>query len=280
MANQHYGRIGDVWKHLPLAEILRIERPAEYWESHAGSARYPLTHSWQRDYGVFHFLSRAAESQPLNGSRYRDVLAACPGFYPGSAEIAMRVLGPETQFLFCDTDPESVQSLRDSARELGIPRVRCENRDGQVELWNELAHLDGARASRLFVHLDPWNCLTASPENGRTGLDLFRELGRKGAHVLLWFGFDSIEQRDSIVGHFDSTGWVGEIRLDIITGPAPERNPGVFGCGIYCANLSSSAIDSADRLGKELSHIYETASFPWGESGRLGLRSHAVKRAA
>ena len=226
MANRHYGRIGDVWKHLPLAEILRIERPGEYWES-----------------------------PPLIGSRYRSVLAECPGFYPGSAEIAMRVLGRETQFLFCDTDPESVQSLRDSARELGIPRVRCENRDGQVELWNELAHLDAARASRLFAHLDPWSCLTPSPENGRTGLDLFRELGRKGARVL------------------------GEIRLDIITDPAPERNPGVFGCGIYCANLSSAAIDSADRLGKELSHIYETASFPWGESGRLGYRSHVVQRA-
>ena len=62
MANHHYGRIGDIWKHLPLAEILEIEQPAEYWESHGGSARYPLTHSWQRDFGVFYFLSHAAKS--------------------------------------------------------------------------------------------------------------------------------------------------------------------------------------------------------------------------
>jgi hypothetical protein len=27
MANVHYARIGDVWKHLPLAEVLTIERP-------------------------------------------------------------------------------------------------------------------------------------------------------------------------------------------------------------------------------------------------------------
>jgi hypothetical protein len=33
MANTHYGEIGDIWKHLPLAEILAIERPRRYWES-------------------------------------------------------------------------------------------------------------------------------------------------------------------------------------------------------------------------------------------------------
>jgi hypothetical protein len=58
MANVHYARIGDVWKHLPLAEVLTIERPGRYWESHAGSSSYPLTRSPQRDYGVFLFLER------------------------------------------------------------------------------------------------------------------------------------------------------------------------------------------------------------------------------
>jgi 23S rRNA A2030 N6-methylase RlmJ len=111
MANHHYGRIGDIWKHLPLAEILEIEQPAEYWESHGGSARYPLTHSWQRDFGVFYFLAHAAKSEALNASRYRKVLAECGDFYPGSSEIAKRVLGPDTAFLLCDTDPESVRSL-------------------------------------------------------------------------------------------------------------------------------------------------------------------------
>jgi len=37
MANAHYARIGDVWKHLPLVEVLTFERPGRYWESHAGS---------------------------------------------------------------------------------------------------------------------------------------------------------------------------------------------------------------------------------------------------
>jgi hypothetical protein len=62
MANVHYARISDVWKYLPLAEVLTIERPGSYWESHAGSASYPPTRSPERDYGVFLFLERAVRS--------------------------------------------------------------------------------------------------------------------------------------------------------------------------------------------------------------------------
>ncbi|HMD77090.1 MAG TPA: hypothetical protein VKG86_06925 [Terracidiphilus sp.] len=273
MANHHYGRIGDIWKHLALAEILAIEKPAEYWESHAGSARYPLTHSWQRDYGVFYFLSHAAESEALDASHYRKVLADCAGFYPGSSEIAMRVLGSGTAFVLCDTDAESIASLHNSAHELGIPQARCENGDGQDVLWNEIVHLSEARAKRLFVHLDPWSCMAPSERSGRTSLDLFRELSRKGASVVLWVGFDSIAQRNAIVEHFEGGDWFGEIELDLIKNPRPEVNPGVFGCGLYSANLSASAVQAAERLGNELARIYETAPVQPGESGRLLYRS-------
>jgi 23S rRNA (adenine2030-N6)-methyltransferase len=99
MANIHYARTGDVWKHLPLAEVLEIECPGSYWESHAGSASYPLTHSPERDYGVFLFLERAVRSSVLEGSAYRRLLylrergETPPTTYPGSPLIAMELLG-------------------------------------------------------------------------------------------------------------------------------------------------------------------------------------------
>ena len=71
MANVHYAQIGDVWKHLPLAEVLGIEVPRRYLESHAGSASYPLTPSAERSYGVLHFVSEAECSPVLD--------AACTG---------------------------------------------------------------------------------------------------------------------------------------------------------------------------------------------------------
>jgi len=51
--NNHFAELGDVWKHLPLAEILRVNPPRVYWETHAGSASYVLTESPSRLHGVF-----------------------------------------------------------------------------------------------------------------------------------------------------------------------------------------------------------------------------------
>ena len=121
MANDHYAQIGDVWKHLPLAEVLRIERPGRYWESHAGSSTYPLTRSPQRDYGAFAFLERAGRSPGLEGSSYGRLLAHHAGdeepAYPGSPRIAMELRGDAAgRFVFCDLDGGSLSNIAEDAR--------------------------------------------------------------------------------------------------------------------------------------------------------------------
>ena len=42
MGNPRFGTIGDVWKHLPLGDMLDRLRPSRYLETHAGSATYAL----------------------------------------------------------------------------------------------------------------------------------------------------------------------------------------------------------------------------------------------
>jgi hypothetical protein len=121
VANRHYAKIADVWKHLPLAELLAVERPRRYLESHAGSALYPLTRSPERDYGVRWFLDHADASPATATSAYRRLLVGLPGDggyplqYPGSAMLAMLQIGRSATYLLCDTDPESVASLRKGA---------------------------------------------------------------------------------------------------------------------------------------------------------------------
>jgi hypothetical protein len=65
--NNHFAELGDVWKHLPLAEILRVNPPRVYWETHAGSASYVLTESPSRLHGALRFLSLAPEDPDLEG---------------------------------------------------------------------------------------------------------------------------------------------------------------------------------------------------------------------
>ncbi len=106
MANVHYGKIGDIWKHLPLTEILSIESPSLYWESHAGSSHYALTHSPERDYGIFHFAHSASQSEILNTAIYTQLLKGYEDngqlrLYPGSplrchAEFCVETIGKET----------------------------------------------------------------------------------------------------------------------------------------------------------------------------------------
>src|SRR5438552_877664 len=164
MANRHYGKIGDIWKHLPLAEILSNEKPDQYWESNAGSALYQLTRSEERDYGVFHFYEHSKESALLSSSKYYQTLDSfkkCDGFpsmYPGSTYIAMSTLGADIQhYLFCDIDPESLTDIKDAASTLNIPpeQLECINADGVTTLLNRLSSIPEESYSRIFVQMDP-----------------------------------------------------------------------------------------------------------------------------
>jgi len=43
MSYTHSGEIGDVWKHLPLCEILKIEVPLTYHETNSAYASYTIS---------------------------------------------------------------------------------------------------------------------------------------------------------------------------------------------------------------------------------------------
>ena len=110
--NNHFAKLGDVWKHLPLAEILRVDPPRAYWETHAGSASYPLTESPSRLHGALRFLSLAPYDPDLRICAYLAALRHEPGVYPGSATLAMWSLGARASYLFCDVDPRSANGCK------------------------------------------------------------------------------------------------------------------------------------------------------------------------
>jgi 23S rRNA A2030 N6-methylase RlmJ len=52
MANTHFSKLSDVWKHAALAEVLEREPPRRYAETHAGSGAYPIVHDGERQFGI------------------------------------------------------------------------------------------------------------------------------------------------------------------------------------------------------------------------------------
>jgi 23S rRNA A2030 N6-methylase RlmJ len=282
MANVHYARIGDVWKHLPLAEVLSIERPARYWESHAGSSSYPLTHSPQRDYGAFAFLAQAARSPGLEGSAYWRLLSRHVGgeapTYPGSPLIAMEVLsGARGHFVFCDLDAASLANIAEDARALEMPpgRVRLAEGDGVPTLGAELDELADDEAAGTFLLVDPYRPLEPGP-GGETPLGLFARAAERGVGCMLWYGFDARSERAALLDAFLREGvgggaWYGEVSLRAEDLSEVGFDPGVLGCGIVVRNLGQEALGACGRLGEELASAYAGARLPNGQDGALGF---------
>jgi 23S rRNA (adenine2030-N6)-methyltransferase len=298
MANLHYAEIGDVWKHLPLAEVLAIEAPRRYLESHSGSSSYLLTRSPQRDYGALRFASRAPRSPTLQGSAYLRLLARYNGddetlaTYPGSLLISMTLLGSAaghaggTRFVFCDLDAYSLSTIAEDARKLGLPenRLRLVEGDGIAEINWQLASLPEEEASATFLHADPYQLLAAG-EDGATSVDLFGRAAALGVKCMLWYGFDSVRDRDDLrlvlrsLADVSPGGgnekhrppWYGEVSLGADDLSEVGFDRGVLGCGVVLCNVGEEALAACERLGEGLSRIYTDTSLPNGADGSLAF---------
>jgi 23S rRNA A2030 N6-methylase RlmJ len=189
--NNHFAELGDVWKHLALAEILRMDPPRAYWETHAGSASYPLTESPSRLHGALRFLSLAPYDPDLRSCAYLAALTHEPGVYPGSATLAMRSLGTSASYLFCDVDPRSAASLLDARGGLD---VRVVDADGvsAIEREAQLARVD---ARDVLVHVDPFDPFERVSRNNRSPVELAGWLADAGYRLVYWYGYDSVERR-------------------------------------------------------------------------------------
>ena len=155
--NRHFAELGDVWKHLPLAEILRINPPREYWETHAGSPWYALTESSSRLHGALRFLSCAPRDPDLRDCAYLQALRSSPGVYPGSPALAVQALGQSATYLFCDVDPESATALRIATARFAAQVVEG---DGVSAIYREtqMARIDPGDG---MVHIDPYDPVRA-----------------------------------------------------------------------------------------------------------------------
>lgn len=156
--NQHFANLGDVWKHLVLAELLRLHPPKHYWETHAGSVSYSLTESATRNHGAVRFLAQAPSDSDLRNTTYLNVLRSMPGSYPGSPLLAISILGNRANYVLCDLDPQSVASLRHATGDLHASVMQA---DGMVTL-KALAERENVEPEHVMVHIDPFRAARAA----------------------------------------------------------------------------------------------------------------------
>jgi 23S rRNA (adenine2030-N6)-methyltransferase len=279
MANRHFGNIGDVWKHLVLAEVLEREPPGWYAETHAGSGAYAVAHSGRRKYGFLRFLEVAPRFPVLAQSRYRAIAASYVqsdrGLYPGSALLAMTMLGDTTSYLLCDLDPDSVTDLRRWSRELGLHNCEVAEADGMAAV---AARLDGETRGPALVHIDPFDRHARVP-GGYSALDLAARVADSGTGLVYWYGYDEPgaqgQAHKQLAALTRAPLWCGEVTVTGANDALGDRDHSATLCtfGVILANVKGSTGGACAALGNALSHAYADAVLPDGAPGGLAFTS-------
>jgi 23S rRNA A2030 N6-methylase RlmJ len=236
MANPHFANAGDVWKHLLLAEVISRRRPGQYVETHAGSAAYRLADDAERSLGAGMLLSESASAGPLRSSPYgqRVLEFASPAepSYPGSALLAMLLLGGACRYVFCDTDPASVADLRAARDRLRLgDQVAVINSDGLAETAALLQA--GALSGASLVHVDPFDFDAADP-GAPSAAELLPRLAAAGIPAFAWYGLTRTAADHELFREVATAApaarvWCAELR---VSGPRASAAGIGRGCGV------------------------------------------------
>jgi hypothetical protein len=278
MANHHFGKFADVWKHLVVNEVLASARPERYAETHAGSGAYRLVDDAERRYGVLGYLDTAATSPLLASARFTQVASEFashrPALYPGSALQAMTLLGGDCTYRLCDLDPTSTQDLRSWAERLGIKDCEVLERDGMAAVREWLSS-----GPTTVVHIDPFDPF-AHEDGSPSAIELAAEVVDAGHTLIYWYGYGAPVERAWAIGEISSRTsrelWWGDVMATAAgathdDGDLGKATTAGTGSGVVLGNVSPSVIDRCESLGRELVKVYEGGPLPSGEAGRLDL---------
>ena len=265
LANPHFGNIGDVVKHLLLAEILADTSPAQYVESHAGAPRYRLTDLHAGPGDVNEFLDYSARSAELTDSAYRTLTARmrnATGEYPGSTLIAAELLGHKTRYDFFDDREGTVASLKEMLRSMRL--------DGEALVADGIESCVSVAKPGSLTLIDPFS-VPAKGVGGINSAEAFSMLARSGDRTaLLWYPVTVPKMKQSwptnLANELRIPIWRCEIRL-------PASCPGLNGCGMLIAGLDDPLVDRLAELfalfGDAMSDAYPGTSFGSGWNTHL-----------
>ena len=278
MPYSHYGKYADVWKHIALAEALRVVRPCQYVESNSAYAEYRLQGTPAQLHGIYHFLGAAAEIPLLSKTPYFDIQSKAFGgeaspTYVGSPGIAVSQFQSDaTAYVFYDVDPSALESVAAYSRARVSPtRVNLVPGDSRTHLARVLRGF----GKGAFIFFDPYDLDEPDP-CGVTYWSLFLATVDRALPCALWYGFDSLEERTKLLGRLrqhlsGATQSLFEASVflsDIETVAAPP-NPGVLGSGMLFSGLPAGARDSIMETCHALTSIYTPIAIDHLDFGSL-----------
>ena len=186
----------------------------------------------------------------------------------------MLLIQRDASYLLCDTDPESIASLKEGAAQAGlIGQTRILHGDGRAAIWDEAVQAPDLRG--WTVHIDPFDAFSSGISGGPSAVELARRLADTGVVVSYWYGYEDPRREmwawDEIgapVRQWAHSLWCGDVRF-----VEPETDSGIVGCGVLLANATDETIGRCEELGQGLENVYRDAHLLSGRLGSIRFRS-------
>jgi 23S rRNA (adenine2030-N6)-methyltransferase len=268
MPYEHFGKIGDIWKHLPLCDVINIENPKVYIETNSAYPEYSLYKSDEQKYGIYTFIDKAVDFPLLKKSKYFELISPYvrQDKYLGSPALAISLLKESAEeLIYFDLDKEACNSIKSYSIANNITaNINVFNLDSIVGVIDILPDLPKS----TLIHIDPY-IIDQPASNGMTYIDLFIKASEQGLKCFLWYGFLTLDDKNHINDYINqkltqsefSSAYCYELIMKIIQKDSVLCNPGVLGCGILTGNLSSDSNSIISEYADLLVDLYKGTTY-------------------
>ena len=270
----HAGNHADVLKHAVLVHLIdyltRKDKPLWYVDTHAGAAGYALDEAWARKNAEFESgigrLWKANDAPPLLAAYLAQVRAFNPRgelrAYPGSAQIAMRMLREQDRLRLFELHTTESRGLKVHFAN-DSPRVLVQAGDG----FDGLKSVLPPPSRRALVLVDPSYEDKRDYARARAALEDALQRFATGVYVL-WYPIvqrRESEQFPASLRRLQKKDWL-HVSLTV-KAPAPDGY-GLHGSGLFILNppwdlpaqMKAAMPYLAKALGQDSSAGYELES--------------------
>ena len=259
----HAGNHADVFKHaaltLILQHLLAKPQPFAVLDTHAGVGAYDLTSDDAQRTQEYAAGAALVFGRPLAAApAYAELLATMNpnglATYPGSPEIARRMLRESDRLILCELHPEDAAALK--ARYRGDGRVHVHRRDG----YEAAVALVPPPERRGLVLVDP--PYEASDETARLVRALTAALGKWPTGIYCaWYPIKDHAIGDALAKAARAGGWPKPLRAEFLA--YPIDGVGMAGGGLMIVNAPWKLDENLEALCRELHPLLGEAHGSW-----------------
>ena len=259
----HAGNHADVFKHAALTLILEHLRskpqPFAVIDTHAGIGAYDLTSGGAQRTREYEAGAALVFGRPLAAApAYAELLAATnpDGLvaYPGSPEIAGRMLRPDDRLILSELHPDDAATLK--VRYRNDPRVHVHRRDG----YEAAVALVPPAERRGLVLIDP--PYEARDEAGRVAATLTAALRRWPTGIFAaWYPIKDPAIGDSLAAAARAGGFPKTLRAEFLAYPLDGVD--MAGGGLLIVNAPWKLDQKLEALCTELHPILGEGHGSW-----------------